>query len=78
MMSNAAAEPVTTPSKFLMGAGLIWLAVIIYAASNSIVSLLADIGREHPVMGRNAITLCNHLFGRLLINRDECDPMLHY
>ena len=67
-MSNAAAEPIIAPSKFVMGAGLIWLAVIIYAASNSIVSLLADIGREHPVMGRNAITLCNLLFLGSLIS----------
>ena len=67
-MSNAAAEPIIAPFKFVMGAGLIWLAVIIYAASNSIVSLLADIGREHPVMGRNAITLCNLLFLGSLIS----------
>lgn len=51
-----------------MGALFIWAAVIIYAASNSIVSLLADIGREHPVMGRNAITLCNLLFLGSLIS----------
>ncbi|MEQ8903566.1 MAG: DMT family transporter [Roseovarius sp.] len=53
--------------KTIVGAGLIWLAVLVYAASNSIVSLLADIGRQHPVMGRNAVTLCNLLFlGSLL------------
>ncbi|MEO0371999.1 MAG: DMT family transporter [Pseudomonadota bacterium] len=68
-MANASVAPSgPAASKVLMGAGLIWAAVIIYAASNSIVSLLADIGREHPVMGRNAITLCNLLFLGSLIS----------
>ena len=67
-MTDAASPSSVSTSKFVMGAGLVWLAVIIYAASNSIVSLLADIGREHPVMGRNAITLCNLLFLGSLIS----------
>ncbi|MDX1786001.1 MAG: DMT family transporter, partial [Roseovarius sp.] len=47
--------------------GLVWLAVIVYASSNSIVSLLTQIGRDNPVDGRNAITFCNLLFlGSLL------------
>ncbi len=67
-MSDASQSPATTTSKFFLGAGLVWVAVLIYASSNSIVSLLADIGREHPVMGRNAITLCNLLFLGSLIS----------
>ncbi|SEM33947.1 Permease of the drug/metabolite transporter (DMT) superfamily [Roseovarius azorensis] len=51
----------------LMGALLVWVAVLVYASANSIISLLADIGRQNPVMGRNAVTLCNLLFlGSLL------------
>ncbi len=45
-----------------LGAGLAWVAVLIYAASNSIVSLLAEIGAANQVMGRNVITYCNLLF----------------
>jgi drug/metabolite transporter (DMT)-like permease len=67
-MSDTAQAPATTTSKFFLGAGLVWVAVLIYASSNSIVSLLADIGRQHPVMGRNAITLCNLLFLGSLIS----------
>ncbi len=66
-MSHATTQPPAGMSKALMGAGFVWLAVLVYASSNSIVSLLAEIGREHPVMGRNAISLCNLLFlGSLL------------
>jgi drug/metabolite transporter (DMT)-like permease len=51
----------------MLGAGLAWLAVVIFAAGNSIVSLLAEIGQENQVMGRNVITYCNLLFlGSLL------------
>ncbi|MEM1303099.1 MAG: DMT family transporter [Pseudomonadota bacterium] len=67
-MSQTTANPESQSSRVVMGALFIWAAVIIYAASNSIVSLLADIGREHPVMGRNAITLCNLLFLGSLIS----------
>ncbi|MEM6480414.1 MAG: DMT family transporter [Pseudomonadota bacterium] len=67
-MSQTASAPENQSSRVVMGALFIWGAVIIYAASNSIVSLLADIGREHPVMGRNAITLCNLLFLGSLIS----------
>ncbi len=45
----------------LFGAVLAWVAVMIYASSNSIVTLLTDIGEVHQVMGRNAITVCNLL-----------------
>ncbi len=66
-MSDAAIQPRAGMSKTLMGAGFVWLAVVVYAASNSIVTLLVDIGRENPVMGRNPISFCNLLFlGSLL------------
>lgn len=67
-MSHADTQSHTGINKALMGAGLVWLAVIIYAASNSIVSLLADIGRQNTVMGRNAVSLCNLLFLGSLIS----------
>ena len=54
-------------SRLMLGAGLAWLAVVIFAAGNSIVSLLAEIGAEHRVMGRNVITYCNLLFVGSLI-----------
>lgn len=67
-MSNVETTPRPEMSKTMLGAGLVWLAVLVYASSNSIVSLLADIGRQHPVMGRNAVTLCNLLFLGSLIS----------
>ena len=67
-MSESTTRSPTKTSKALMGAGLVWLAVLIYASSNSIVSLLADIGRQNPVDGRNAISLCNLLFLGSLIS----------
>ncbi len=77
-MSNASTtETAAAPSKVLMGAGLVWAAVIIYASSNSIVSLLAEIGREYPVMGRNAISLCNLLFLGSLISLVPMVFMFH-
>ncbi|WP_246162188.1 DMT family transporter [Roseovarius faecimaris] len=48
-------------SNVLFGAVLAWVAVMIYASSNSIVTLLTQIGEVHQVMGRNAITFCNLL-----------------
>ncbi len=67
-MAKADTNVAQAPTKALMGIGLVWLAVFIYASSNSIVSLLAEIGREHPVMGRNAVSLCNLLFLGSLIS----------
>jgi len=47
----------------LIGAGFAWLAVLVYASSNTIVTLLVELGRENPLpSGRNAITYCNLLF----------------
>ncbi len=56
------------PSAATLGALAAWVAVILYAASNSIVTLLVDIGQMHPVTaGRNAITYTNlYLLGSLI------------
>ena len=52
-----------------IGAAFAWVAVIIYASSNSIVTMLVDIGRANRVDGwRNAITFCNLLFLGSLIS----------
>lgn len=49
--------------KIMIGAGFAWLAVLVYASSNSIVTLLVELGRQNPLAsGRNAITYCNLLF----------------
>jgi len=45
----------------MLGATLAWIAVVIYASSNSIVTLLTEIGADNKVHGRNAITYCNLL-----------------
>ena len=56
------------PSVAALGALAAWVAVILYAASNSIVALLVDIGQMNPVAdGRNAITYTNlYLLGSLI------------
>lgn len=43
------------------GSLYLWLAVILFAASNSIVKILTNLGAEHTIDGRNAITFCNML-----------------
>lgn len=43
------------------GTALVWAAVLIFAAGNSIVRLLAELGAHHPVGGHNPITPCNVL-----------------
>ena len=68
-MSLAQTDTGTGNSRVALGAALAWVAVMIYASSNSIVSLLAEIGAQHPVAGgRNAITFCNLLFLGSLIS----------
>ena len=75
-MGHAEIKPIPAPPKtgtalpyWLFGAGFAWAAVLIYAASNSIVALLVDIGTTNPVAaGRNAITYCNLLFLGSLIS----------
>ena len=45
----------------MSGVVYVWLAVMIFAASNSIVKVLVEHGALSPVDGRNAITFCNVL-----------------
>ena len=56
-----AAQASRKMSPVLIGTALAWVAVMIYASSNSIVTLLTDIGAQNKVHGRNAITFCNLL-----------------
>lgn len=49
-------------TKEIPGQVYLGLAVIMFAASNSIVRKLSDIGAQHLVEGRNPISLCNVLF----------------
>jgi len=61
-MAQAGTQALPDNSRIMMGAALAWAAVVIFAAGNSIVSLLAEIGAQNRVMGRNVITFCNLLF----------------
>lgn len=76
-MSLADTDRKPDMSRAVMGAVLVWIAVLVYASSNSIVSLLADIGRQNPVMGRNAVTLCNLLFLGSLLSLIPMGIMFH-
>ena len=49
-------------SRKTIGRVCLILAMIIFAASNSISSKLADIGMQNPIDGRNPISFCNILF----------------
>lgn len=40
----------------------LWVATLIFAASNSVTRRLIEIGNNHLVNGRNPISLCNVLF----------------
>lgn len=59
---------VWAPAPALLGALAAWVAVVIYAASNTVVTMLVDIGAASPVAdGRNAITYTNlYLLGSLI------------
>ncbi len=57
VLSHAPSRPIP----LFAGALLCWAAVILYAASNSVVSLLVDIGARHPVDGENVVTFANLL-----------------
>ncbi len=46
-------------SAYNYGVALCWIAVFIYAASNSVVLLLLEIGEENPVGGHSVITFSN-------------------
>lgn len=39
-----------------------WVSIVLFAASNSIVRVLSDLGAEHAIDGRNVISFCNLLF----------------
>ncbi len=56
------------PSTATLGALAAWVAVLIYAASNAIITLLVDIGSARPLAdGSNAITYTNlYLLGSLI------------
>ena len=61
-MTEASATSSKYGSTVMFGAVLAWIAVMIYASSNSIVTRLTEIGAANPVAeGRNAITFCNLL-----------------
>lgn len=62
------ATDIRSGSSAKLGIVFAWLAVLIYASSNSIVTLLTNIGEENLVHGRNAITFCNLLFLGSLIS----------
>ncbi|MFK7938551.1 MAG: DMT family transporter [Roseovarius sp.] len=62
-------------SNIWFGAVLAWVAVMIYASSNSIVTLLTEVGEINQVMGRNAITFCNLLALGSLIS---LVPMIYF
>ena len=40
----------------------LWISIVLFAVSNSVVRILMDLGAQHPIEGRNAISLCNLFF----------------
>lgn len=44
------------------GPARLWYAIIVFGAASSIVRILADLGEQHTIDGRNAISFCNLLF----------------
>ena len=44
------------------GPALLWISVVLFAASNSVVRILSDLGAQNPIDGRNPISFCNLLF----------------
>ena len=44
------------------GTAYLWLAVIIFAASNSVTRKIMELGSQHLIDGRNPISFCNVLF----------------
>jgi drug/metabolite transporter (DMT)-like permease len=44
------------------GPAFLWVSILVFAASSSIVRILSDLGAMNPIDGRNAITFCNLLF----------------
>ena len=48
--------------KRIPGPALLWYAIIVFGAAGSIVHVIADLGAQNPINGRNAISFCNLLF----------------
>ena len=44
------------------GPALLWYSIFVFGAASSIVRILADLGAQHTIDGRNAISFCNILF----------------
>lgn len=44
------------------GPALLWYSILVFGAASSIVRVLADLGAQHAIDGRNAISFCNILF----------------
>ena len=45
----------------------LWISILIFAASNSVVAKIGELGAAHPIHGRNPISFCNLFFaGNLL------------
>ena len=48
--------------KRIPGPALLWYSIIIFGAASSIVHIIADLGSQHTIDGRNVISFCNLLF----------------
>jgi drug/metabolite transporter (DMT)-like permease len=40
----------------------LWFSIIVFGAAGSVIRILSDLGAQHPIEGRNAISFCNLLF----------------
>jgi drug/metabolite transporter (DMT)-like permease len=40
----------------------LWFSVLVFGAASSVIRVLSDLGAQHPIDGRNAISFCNLLF----------------
>ncbi len=45
----------------------LWVSILIYAASNSVVAKIGQLGAMHPINGHNPISFCNLLFAGNLV-----------
>ena len=52
----------STPFEKVPSLLYLWLAVLIFAASNAVTRKVTEIGAQHLIEGRNPISLCNVLF----------------
>ncbi len=55
-------QPAMLRELSIPGPALVWISILIFAASNSVVVLLTKLGAMHPIDGRNPISFCNLLF----------------